>query len=121
MKLNLRLYRPMVVLTLLYAAPAGAGDLTLPLPAGVAATRIAVRYQCEGLGPFQVDYLSAGAVSLALMTLDGQAQAFAQVLSGSGARYASGPYVWWIKGIEGTLQDLRGGEGAQVLKCKAAS
>lgn len=121
MKRNFRECRPLTLLALLCAAPAAAEELSLPLPSDANATRTTAQYQCEDMGPLKIEYLTAGAISLALMKLDGQAQVFAQVLSGSGARYASGPYVWWIKGAEGALQDLRKGEGAKPVSCKATS
>lgn len=119
MKLNRRECRSLTLLALLCATPAGAGELSLALPSDANATRTTAHYQCADMGPLKIEYLTAGAISLALMTLDGQAQVFAQILSGSGARYASGPYVWWIKGTEGTLQDLRKGDGANPVSCKA--
>lgn len=119
MKRNFRECRPLTLLALLCAAPAVAGELSLPLPGDVKATRITAHYQCADMGSLKIEYLTAGAIKLALMKLDGQAQVFAQVLSGSGARYASGPYMWWIKGAEGTLQDLRKGEGAKPVSCEA--
>lgn len=105
------------------AAPAAAGSLDLPLPEGpqahpVEAQRTEARYQCDGLGPLRVDYVTAGPISLAVLPLDGQTQVFAQVLSGSGARYAAGPYMWWVKGTDATLQDLRKGEAAPPVACK---
>lgn len=120
MQQNLRWYLPLAILALIPPAPADAGDLAIPLPSGITAERHVARYQCPGLGKFQVEYVNAGAVSLAVLPLEGQTQVFAQVLSGSGARYASGPYVWWIKGEEGSLQDLRKGGNAAPVVCKAA-
>lgn len=120
MKQNLRWYLPLAVLAFFPVVPAGAGDLAIALPSGITAERHVAHYQCPGLGKLQVEYVNAGAISLAILPLEGQTQMFAQVLSGSGARYASGPYVWWIKGSEGSLQDLRKGENAPPVVCQGA-
>jgi membrane-bound inhibitor of C-type lysozyme len=43
---------------------------------------------------------------------------FASVISASGARYASGQWVWWSKGSDASLYDTTLGEDAEaVLTC----
>lgn len=105
-------------LALVCGCAALAAPLEVPLPDGVQAQQTQARYQCAQLGALKVDYVTAGPIALAILPLDGQMRVFAQVLSGSGARYASGLYVWWAKGTDATLQDLRKGEAAPPVACK---
>ncbi|MGR5402048.1 MliC family protein, partial [Vibrio harveyi] len=57
-----------------------------------------VRYTCEGGKTLAVKYMTVGDTPLASMVLDGKTLVFANVIAASGARYASGQYVWWTKG-----------------------
>ncbi|MDQ2774461.1 MAG: MliC family protein [Acidobacteriota bacterium] len=56
-----------------------------------------------GLPPdaFTVEYLNGGGNSLAITPISGRSLIFVSVISGSGARYASGPYIWWDAGARG--------------------
>ena len=65
-----------------------------------------VEYHCEGMEPFAVDFINAAPNFLAIVPIEGQSLVFVNVLSGSGARYASGRYEFWTKGGEATLTDL---------------
>ena len=66
----------------------------------------------------EVDYINAGPVSLAVFVRNGELVVASNVLSGSGARYAGGKYIWWTKGADGSLYDLTQGEDADpVLEC----
>ncbi|NMV37447.1 MliC family protein [Ralstonia insidiosa] len=64
-----------------------------------------VRYTCEGGKTLAVKYMTVGDTPLASMVLDGKTLVFANVIAASGARYASGQYVWWTKGPTGFLTD----------------
>jgi membrane-bound inhibitor of C-type lysozyme len=64
-----------------------------------------VRYACEGGKSLTVKYMTVGDTPLASMVLDGKTLVFANVIAASGARYASGRYVWWTKGPAGFLTD----------------
>jgi len=64
-----------------------------------------VRYTCEGGKTLVVKYMTVGESPLAAMTLNGKTLVFANVLAASGARYASGQYIWWTKGTTGFLAD----------------
>lgn len=64
-----------------------------------------VRYTCESGKTLSVKYMTVGETPLATMTLNGKTLVFANVMAASGARYASGPYVWWTKGSTGFLAD----------------
>ncbi len=74
-------------------------------------------YSCGG-EPFNVSYISAGENRLAILTVDGEERIFVNVISGSGARYASGEYIWWSKGDTATLENEMG--GASPLDCTTA-
>lgn len=85
------------------AGAASASELTISLPDAPAVSQQIVRYQCgsgaSDLGlpsrPFPVLYLNAGENHLAVLEVGGKRLVFANVYAGSGARYASGAYVWW--------------------------
>jgi membrane-bound inhibitor of C-type lysozyme len=88
---------------LVQAVTALAGDLTIHLEGIAPVSRKLVQYQCDanasklGLpkGPFGVEYINAGGNSLALLPISGKALIFANVTSGSGARYMAQQYTWW--------------------------
>jgi membrane-bound inhibitor of C-type lysozyme len=46
-------------------------------------------------GVFSVEYLNGAGNSLAVVPVGGNSMIFANVVSGSGARYAAGQYIWW--------------------------
>lgn len=95
------------------ASSAAAADVTLSLDAPV--ERSSVAYACRGAAPMTVEYVNAGDNSLALVPVDGRTLVFVATLAASGVRYASGPYVWWTKGDEASLSDLRNGEDADPI------
>lgn len=94
-----------------------ADDLTLPVPV-TDIQQDRVDYQCEQLGRMTVTYVNAGPNSLAVVPVKGQSLVFASVISGSGARYAAGPYIWWSHQGDATLDDIRNAEGVEPIKCK---
>jgi len=95
-----------------------AADITNRLPQAASVTRNTVRYACEGLPPIRVEYINAGSNALAVVPVSGEAMVFANVLSGSGARYAAGPYIWWTKGAGADLYDQRQGDNAKPITCQ---
>lgn len=105
-----------VALVLSHGVAARSGDLKIPVPA-VDVQQISVDYQCEAMEPIKVVYINAGANSLAVVPVDGDHLIFAAVISGSGTRYAAGPYIWWSHQGDATLGDIRKGEDAAPLKC----
>lgn len=110
--------------SLLLATPAFAldTDLQLVLRLDGNAEHNVTRYQCEGMeAPLVVEYLNADPTYLAFLTLDGEKHIFVNVLSASGARYASGQWVWWTKGSEASLYDLTKGEDAPPVSCLEAT
>ncbi len=99
------------------AVSAHATDLTVPVPADKA-EKIVVDYQCGTMDPIKVVYVNAGPNSLAVVPVKGDLLVFAAVMSGSGVRYASGPYIWWSHQGDATLSDVRDGEDAKPIQCK---
>lgn len=82
------------------------------------AERTVTSYECEGAEPFQVEYVNAAPVFLAFVPVNGEKLIFVNVIAASGARYASGQYVWWTKGGSADLYDtITGEDGAPVLTC----
>ncbi|WP_246564277.1 MliC family protein [Ancylobacter sonchi] len=99
------------------AGAAGADTLTIPLPKGARAQTIHAAYRCADGGRLKVSYYNAPPVALASLTVGGEFVVLANVLSGSGARYAGGRFIWWSKGNNGDLYDLTKGENAPPLNC----
>ena len=92
------------------SALAVASDLTIHLNGSQPISRKTVRYQCDaegvkmGLpgGVFPVEYVNGAGNSLAIVPVSGNSMIFANVISGSGARYAAGEFIWWDAGGRGT-------------------
>lgn len=109
---------------LLLATPALAldTDLQLVLRLDGNAEHNVTTYQCKEMQePLVVEYVNADPTYLAFLTLDGEKHIFVNVLSASGARYASGQWVWWTKGSEASLYDLTKGEDAPPVSCLEAT
>ena len=103
------------------ASQVRAEELKLQLNGPGAVRQKVVQYACDasaaGLGltagTFPVTYVNGAGNSLAVIRVRGVDLVFANVLSGSGARYAAGPYVWW-EGRETTFSSTMG-EGKQAV------
>ena len=52
---------------------------------------------------FPVEYINGAGNSLAVVPIHGNSMIFANVMSGSGARYAAWQYIWWDAGGSVTL------------------
>jgi len=99
------IWRNMVVGALLFAVGgvAAATDLTIHLRGSAPIRRAAVQYRCDAQGAemglpaaaFSVEYINGAGNSLAVLPIRGKSLIFANVISGSGARYAAGEYIWW--------------------------
>ncbi len=77
-----------------------------------------VTYDCEGIPSFAVQYINAAPNFLAIIPVQDETYIFTTVLSASGARYASGNFVWWTKGPNADWYDLTQGEDAPpVFSC----
>lgn len=80
-----------------------ATELKIQLAGNEPISRHTVKLQCDqraaelGLpaGTFEVEYLNGGGNSLAVLPIRGRSLIFANVISGSGARYASRELIWW--------------------------
>src|SRR5580704_9467106 len=98
------------VWALSWSALAGASDLTIHLNGSQPISRNVVKVQCDDQGSkmglparvFSVEYLNGAGNSLAVVPVGGNSLIFANVVSGSGARYAAGEFIWWDAGGRGT-------------------
>lgn len=99
------------------AAPALAQGpaFTIPLPKGAKPEQMKVAYDCTGGLKVQAEYFNAPPLALATISFKGQFAVLANVLAGSGARYAGGSWVWWTKGDKADLYDLTKGEDAPAV------
>lgn len=96
--------------------------VTLTLDSSSDIERRVVTYLCDNEQALTVQYVNAAPNFLALLPVDGRTQVFVTTISGSGARYVSGPFEWWTKGDEATLRDLMQDEDAEPLAtCSAVS
>lgn len=86
-------------------AAAAEATLSIPLKSGTTDSVESVTYSCGDGEAFSVQYVNAGANALAIFPIDGEDRIFVNVVSASGARYASGAYVWWTKGDTATLEN----------------
>lgn len=107
--------------TALIAAPAAAqnSNITIPLPGGQKVERMKVAYTCDGGLKVQAEYFNAKPVALATIAFKKDLVVLANVLAGSGAKYAGGQYIWWTKGDNADLYDLTKGENARPVSCKS--
>ncbi|GHC67581.1 META domain-containing protein [Limoniibacter endophyticus] len=77
-------------------------------------------YDCNGT-QVEVTYINAGSVSLATLTIGNEFVVAANVITGSGARYAGDRFIWHAKGgADATLEDLTKGEDAAPVACVVA-
>ncbi len=110
-------------LALMLVAPtmANAVEASLTINLGKAASQTDVTpYDCGTETPLVVTYINANPNFLAILPVADEPQelVFASVISASGARYASGQWVWWSKGSDASLYDTTLGEDAEaVLTC----
>ena len=106
-------------------ALAEASDLTIHLIGSQPITRNTVTYRCDaqgvkmGLpaGAFSVEYVNGAGNSLALVPVGGNSLIFANVVSGSGARYAAGQYIWWDAGGRRTTFSSDSLDGKMSSEC----
>lgn len=106
----------------LFAFPAPAVETSMQLVLNLEgnAQRDVVTYQCEGFDdPLTVEYVNAHPIFLALVPVADESLIFVNVISASGARYASGQYVWWTRGSEAQLYDETADEDAEPVSCFA--
>lgn len=89
----------------LVASGALAGEINIPLPDDVEVTANSVLYKC-GEQNVSATYYNAGENSLVQLEMEDASVIAANVLAGSGAKYAGGIYIWWTKGDSADLYNL---------------
>ncbi|WCA57727.1 MliC family protein [Agrobacterium tumefaciens] len=87
------------------ATGAMAEELVIPLPNDTTVEKVETVYQCAA-DKVEAVYFNAGETSLVRLGLKDGVTVAANVISGSGAKYQGGIYVWWSKGEEADLYDL---------------
>jgi membrane-bound inhibitor of C-type lysozyme len=116
------LFAAVLAAALFASAPAQAIDTSIQIELGATTDfeRRVMVYDCSGGEPFSVTYINAAPNFLALVPIAEEPEplVFASVISASGARYASGHWIWWTRGVDATLHDVTLGEDAEpVLTC----
>ncbi|MBO1024413.1 MliC family protein [Ochrobactrum sp. SD129] len=102
----------------LAASNASAGEITIQLPDDIDVTVNSVLYKC-GDQHVSATYYNAGDNSLVELEMEDNTVIAANVLSGSGAKYAGGIYVWWTKGETADLYNLMDDpEQEKPISCK---
>jgi membrane-bound inhibitor of C-type lysozyme len=101
------------------AGPSFAATITIKLPGSGQAQTQTVDYSCAG-DKVSATYINAPGNALAVVRIGGATVIMANVLAGSGAKYAGGQYVWWTKGREADLYNLTKGEDAPGTHCVEA-
>jgi membrane-bound inhibitor of C-type lysozyme len=84
------------------AAALGA-DMTIHLTGDGNISHKTVQYECDATGMklglpqgrFPVEYINGAGNSLAVLPVSGTSLIFANVVSGSGARYVARQFTWW--------------------------
>lgn len=96
-------------------------DITISVPGADSVESSVAAYRC-GDRTVGVEYINAGPVSLALLSIDKEFVVASNVIAADGAKYAGGRYIWWSKGgAEASLTDLMKGEDGQSVSCTATS
>lgn len=89
----------------LAASTASASEINIKLPDDTEVSTNSVLYKC-GEKNVSVTYYNAGEISLAELELEDETVVASNVISGSGAKYAGGVYIWWTKGDTADLYNL---------------
>lgn len=95
----------LVAFSMSVATGAMAEELVIPLPNDTTVEKVETVYQCAA-DKVEAVYFNAGEISLVRLGLKDGVTVAANVISGSGAKYQGGIYVWWSKGEEADLYDL---------------
>ncbi|MBS7699282.1 MAG: MliC family protein [Chelatococcus sp.] len=103
-------------LALLTSVRQGAA-ITIEVPTVNEVQTVKASYAC-GDRVVDATYFNAGAISLVSLAIHGEFVIAANVLAGSGAKYAGGRFIWWTKGNTADLYDLTKGENAAPVTCK---
>jgi membrane-bound inhibitor of C-type lysozyme len=99
------------------ALAADAPRISIAVENGSPNMQTTAHYDCAGKA-VEVEYVNVEPDHLAIVPVDGSKRVFVLVLSGSGARYAAGRYIWWSKGNEASLYDeTKGADAPPILTC----
>jgi membrane-bound inhibitor of C-type lysozyme len=112
--------RPLVMVLVLSASSgtAQADTITLDLPGKL--DRQSVAYACSDGSAPKVAYYNLPDQSLAVVEIEpGKPRVFVPVLAASGAKYVSGPHVFWTRGSRADILDERQADKPAVT-CKVA-
>ncbi|MDQ0510370.1 MliC family protein [Ancylobacter amanitiformis] len=108
-----RLAVPVLVALLAASGGARAADhIVIPLPKGSSVITTKVGYTCDKVKNVAATYINAPPTALATIAFDDEFVVMANVLAGSGAKYAGDRFIWWTKGNSASLYDLTKGENA---------
>jgi membrane-bound inhibitor of C-type lysozyme len=115
--------------TLLSSLQLPAADLTLHLSGEAQFSHRLERVECDangatmGLprGVFTVEYVNGGDNSLAIVPVSGKSLIFANVVSGSGARYVARQYTWWDAAGRGITFTSDWIDGKKTAICHVAN
>ncbi|MDN5928828.1 MAG: MliC family protein [Hyphomicrobiales bacterium] len=95
----------------------GAPSISIAIENGGPDARTTAHYDCAG-NALDAEYINVEPDHLAIVPVEGRKRVFVLVMSGSGARYASGRYIWWSKGKEASLYDkMKGADAPPILTC----
>lgn len=90
---------------LLATSMASAGEIVISVPDDVEVISDSILYAC-GDDSVSATYYNAGEISLVELEMEDQTIVASNVLSGSGAKYAGGVYIWWSKGDAADLYNI---------------
>ncbi|MBB3772356.1 membrane-bound inhibitor of C-type lysozyme [Angulomicrobium tetraedrale] len=111
-----RVAMPVLVALLAGAGAARAADrIVIALPKGSSVVTTKVGYTCDKVKNVAATYINAPPTALATIAFDHEFVVMANVLAGSGAKYAGDRFVWWTKGNSASLYDLTKGENAPPI------
>jgi membrane-bound inhibitor of C-type lysozyme len=93
----------MAVAAMACSSFAMATELTIHLNGSQPISRQTIHYQCDAQGAamglpataFAVEYINGAGNRLAIVPVRATSMVFANIFSGSGARYAAAEYIWW--------------------------
>ncbi|NYF50585.1 MliC family protein [Tunturiibacter gelidoferens] len=116
------------VAVLTFSVFARATDLTIHLSGSEPISRHMMKYRCDAQGSkmglpaevFSVEYINGAGNSLAIVPVSGHSLIFANVVSGSGARYAAGGFIWWDAGGRGVTFSSDSIDGNMTSECHRA-
>ncbi|MCS0497643.1 MliC family protein [Ancylobacter mangrovi] len=101
--------------TLLAGAAQAADRIVIALPKGSSVVTSKVSYSCDRIKGVEATYINAPPNALATIAFNDEFVVMANVLAGSGARYAGDRFIWWTKGAQASLYDLTKGEDAPPI------